>query len=275
MLSRRWWLVAMAAAVGTLPGCGGGEPAQPAPAPTPQAAAPAPEPTPEPAPAPEPAKPGLSLYGEAVLRGTVYGPPPAKPAFVTMSGDQYCEHAHTEPVPEPSQQISADGRVQWAFVYVKAGMEDRAYPTPEATVTLNQVGCMFDPHVFGIMTDQVFEIHNSDQTTHNVNAKPTNNKRFNVGHPPIPGLVHKKSFPNPDVMVRVKCDVHPWMSNYIGVLPHPFYAVTDAAGTFTIPKLPPGTYTIAAWHETLGTVEQEVEIPADGEVALDFRFGAS
>ena len=262
-------MAATALLAACLTGCGGGEEPQA----QPQAAAPRPA-----TPAATPTAPAASVAatGNATVRGTVTGPAPAatlKP--IKMSADAYCVKAHEHPVVPQRGAIGPDGRVRWAFVYVKAGLEGRAYPTPDAAVRLDQVGCMFEPHVFGVQTGQPIAIHNSDHTTHNVHAKAKVNKAFNLGHPPVPGLVHTKRFSKPEVMVRIKCDVHPWMSSYVGVLPHPYYAVTGADGTYSLSGLPAGTYTIAAWHESLGEHEAQVTVPGDGETTLDLTFPAS
>lgn len=193
-----------------------------------------------------------------------------------MTTDPTCQSAHEGPVYDNSTVISAEGQVQWAFVYVKRGLEGYVIPPAEGVVVLDQVGCMYVPHVFGLQTDQTLEILNSDATLHNIHALPhTPNKAFNIAHPNTPGLIHRKRFANPDVMVEFQCHVHPWMTAYGGVLPHSFFSVTDAAGTFAIPNLPPGDYTVAAWHETLGELDRTITIPESGDVTLDFAFETS
>ena len=208
------------------------------------------------------------------LRGTVTGPRPAtEPEPINMSTDITCSHGRTGPVLSQKAVITETGQVQWAFVYVKTGLEGYVIPEAAEAVVLDQKGCMYSPHVFGVQTNQPIEIHNSDDTLHNVHAIPHKpNKRFNIAHPNVPGLVHRKSFTNPDVMVRIKCDVHPWMNAYVGVLPHGFSAVTGATGAYTIANLPPGEYTIGVWHEMLGEQEYVVAISADGDTTLDVQF---
>ena len=121
------------------------------------------------------------------------------------------------------------------------------------------------------MVGQELEIRNSDATLHNVHALPTASKPFNNAMP-MKGMTIKRKFTAPEVMVRVKCDVHPWMAAYIGVLPHPFFAVSGEDGAFTIANVPPGTYTIEAWHEKMGTQTASVTV-ADGAAATaDFTF---
>jgi len=128
--------------------------------------------------------------------------------------------------------------------------------------------------VFGVMVGQTLEITNSDPTLHNIHALPKGNQEFNTGQP-IQGMKTTHVFTNAEVMVPFKCDVHGWMNAYIGVLPHPFFATTGADGAFSISGLPPGTYTIEAWHEKLGTKTQSVTIAASGTATADFSFAST
>jgi hypothetical protein len=127
--------------------------------------------------------------------------------------------------------------------------------------------------VLGIQVGQPFEILSSDNTLHNVHAMPESNREFNKGQP-MAGIKHSHVFTAKEVMVPFKCDVHRWMNAYVGVLDHPFFAVTGADGSFELKGLPPGTYTIEAWHEKLGTRTQTVTIDAKqtGEVAFTFTI---
>jgi hypothetical protein len=129
---------------------------------------------------------------------------------------------------------------------------------------------MYHPRVIGVMVNQDIRLLNSDPTLHNVHALPKKGE-FNVGMPRQNMEIVKK-LSNPQVMVHFKCDVHPWMSAWVGVLEHPFFAVSDAAGAYSIPNLPAGTYTIEAWHEELGTRAQTVSVGESPAVALDFAF---
>jgi hypothetical protein len=138
-------------------------------------------------------------------------------------------------------------------------------------VSLDQQGCRYSPHVFGIQTGQTLEILNSDPTLHNIHAMPANNREFNTGQP-IQGMKTEQSFENVEVMVPFKCDVHGWMNAYAGVLDHPYFAVTTADGGFELSNVPPGTYTVEAWHETLGTQTQSVTVDASGTAEVSFTF---
>jgi len=121
--------------------------------------------------------------------------------------------------------------------------------------------------------NQPFDIINSDATLHNINAKPTANTSFNIAQP-VKGMKTTKKFTKPEIMVKFKCNVHPWMSAYAGVLDHPFFGVSDEQGAVTIAGLPAGTYTLEAWHETFGTQTQSVSV-GDGETtSVEFTFKA-
>jgi uncharacterized protein (DUF2141 family) len=137
-------------------------------------------------------------------------------------------------------------------------------------VKFDQQGCTYSPKVFGIQVNQPFEIINSDSTLHNVHAMSSQSKPFNLGMP-IKGMKIKKTFDNPEVMVKVKCDVHPWMNAYIGVLNHPFYSVSNNEGSFELKNLPAGKYTIEAWHEKYGVQTQEVTV-AEGDASQEVNF---
>jgi hypothetical protein len=141
-------------------------------------------------------------------------------------------------------------------------------------VVFDQRNCVYHPHIFGIMTKQNLEIINSDATLHNVHATPVNSQEFNVGMP-TQGMKITKSFKKPEVMVHIKCEVHPWMSAYAGVLDHPFFAVAGKGGSFELPKLPAGTYTLEAWHEKLGTQTQQVTVADGGSADVTFNFGTA
>lgn len=189
---------------------------------------------------------------------------------ISMAADPTCASLHSEPVFDDSVVANQNGTLKNVFVYVKEGLEGKAFPVPDQAVTIDQQGCQYHPHVFGIQAGQPLEIINSDNTLHNVHSMAEKNKQFNLGMP-LQGMKLKKKFDTPEVMAKFKCDVHPWMHAYIGVLTHPFYSVTDEAGTFEIENLPPGQYTIEAWHEKFGTQTQQVTV-SEGASSVDFTF---
>lgn len=169
--------------------------------------------------------------------------------------------------------VNADGGLKNVFVYVKNSFDDYAFDTPAEAVTMDQKGCVYVPRVFGVRVGQPIEMVNGDATVHNVHALPMQNQEFNESQP-RKGMRTTKVFTVPEVMVRVKCDFHGWMAAHVGVMSHPFFAVTDANGAFAIKGLPPGKYDIEAWHETFGTRSQEVTIASGSQQTMTLAFSA-
>jgi plastocyanin len=170
--------------------------------------------------------------------------------------------------------VNANGTLANVFVYVKAGLPAGAtYPAPTTAVVLDQNGCRYHPHVLGVMVGQNLEILNSDPVLHNIKAKAVKNRPFNVSQPSA-GMKTMRTFAAPEVMVALECNVHGWMNAFLGVLPHPFFAVTGTDGSFEIKGLPPGTYTIEAWHEKYGTQSATVTVAGATPKTQDFTFAA-
>jgi plastocyanin len=157
------------------------------------------------------------------------------------------------------------------FVYVKAGLEGKKFPAPSTPVEITQQGCEYHPHVFGIQVGQKLLIKNEDPTLHNIHARATVNSEFNVGQP-NKGMSTTKSFDKVEVMLPFRCDVHNWMNAFAGVLDHPYYAVTGDDGSFKIANLPPGTYTLVAWQEKLGTQTATITVAAKDTKEAAFTF---
>ena len=170
--------------------------------------------------------------------------------------------------------VGDDGSLQNVFVYVKEGLGDRTFDAPSEPVVLNQDGCRYTPHVFGIQVGQPLQVLNSDPTLHNIHATPTTNQEFNTGQP-IEGMTFDHAFTDVEVMVPFKCDVHSWMNANVGVLDHPYYAVSGEGGAFDISRLPPGDYVIEAWHEMLGAQTQNVTVGESETVEISFTFSVS
>ncbi|MFQ5525644.1 MAG: carboxypeptidase regulatory-like domain-containing protein [Thermoanaerobaculia bacterium] len=207
--------------------------------------------------------------GNAAINGTINYSNGDPDAAIKMDADPVCAGLHPEGA--ETQTVVADGGgLANVFVYVKEGISG-SYDAPSEPALLDQQGCTYRPHVSGIMTAQTLVIRNSDPTLHNVHALPNNNEEFNQGQP-FQDMELEKEFANAEVMVRFKCDVHPWMGAYIGVVDHPFFAVSGADGSFSIGGLPAGDYVLEAWHETLGTQTQSVTVGADGAVDVSFDF---
>jgi len=208
-----------------------------------------------------------TVTGKVTFAGT---PPPAQ--AVKLSSDPYCEKANPGLKTE-TEVVGSDGSVGNVFVYVKDGLGNRTFPTPSEPVIMDQKGCHYTPHVMGIQIGQPLQIVNSDDTLHNVHGLAKANKEFNQGQP-IQGMKMTHTFSTKEVMIPFKCDVHGWMNAWIGVLDHPYYAVTSTDGTFSLKGLPPGTYTIEAWHEKLGTQTQTVTVGEKETKNLAFTFKA-
>jgi plastocyanin len=164
--------------------------------------------------------------------------------------------------------------LQNVFVYVKDGLGDRTFQAPTTPVVLDQQGCKYMPHVFGAQVGQPVLIKNSDGTLHNVHAVPKVNAEFNFGQP-LKGMETKRTFDKPEIMVPFRCDVHGWMAAYGGIVPHPFFAVTAADGTFEIKGLPAGTFTIETWHEQFGLQMQTVTVDGAAAGKADFSYKPS
>jgi plastocyanin len=158
--------------------------------------------------------------------------------------------------------VSNEGAVKWTLVSIKGKVEGN-FPTPKEPVVVDQVGCVFVPHVVAMMSGQEIEYRNSDPVSHNIRATPKKNPSFNNIFAAKMGS--KSKFDAPEIGIPLKCDIHFWMSSYVHVLPHPFYAVTGEDGSFVIRNVPPGTYSLLAWHESLKNQSESVTVGA-GEV---------
>jgi hypothetical protein len=219
--------------------------------------------------APDPATTG-TVTGKVVVEGTV---PPAD--LIRLDGDPKCESLAAGETRRAEYVVMGDGNtLQNVFVYVKDGLPGRMYPVPSEPVVLDQQKCRYVPRVLGVQVGQQLTIKNSDPLLHNVRAESAINEPFDIGTP-VQGMEVKRTFVTREVMVPFKCNVHAWMNAYVGVLEHPFFAVTDSTGRFTLPKLPPGSYTIEIWHERFGTHTQQVTVAASGTNDLTFTYKVS
>ncbi len=208
-----------------------------------------------------------TLTGKAVFPGK------SSDEVIRMSADPVCAGTNGGKPVLRGELIANNGGLANVFVYIKEGIRPGMYATaPPPPVELDQNGCLYSPHVIGLRTGQTLRIRNSDPTLHNIHALGKANPPFNVGMA-TRGQTVEKTFQKPEIMLRMKCDVHGWMGAYLGVLDHPFFAVTDANGGYTINGIPPGQYKLEAWHEKLGAREGMLTIPATGVVqAVNFDF---
>ncbi|HET7696851.1 MAG TPA: carboxypeptidase regulatory-like domain-containing protein [Vicinamibacterales bacterium] len=204
-----------------------------------------------------------TIKGKVVLEGT----PPENPV-IKMTSDPACGNAEVR----AESYLVNDGALQNVFVYIKDGLGNKyIFDTPTEPVKLDQKNCHYVPHVLGVRVTQPLEVSNSDETLHNVHGVPQVNREFNQGQP-IVGMKNTVSFTSPEVMIPFKCDVHAWMSAYVGVVSHPYFAVTAREGTFELKTVPPGTYTIEAWHEKLGRQTQTVTLGEKDSKDVTFTF---
>ena len=216
----------------------------------------------------------LDPAATGTIAGTVtfLGPAPAmKP--VALGGDPQCARQHQGPVLSGDALVH-DGKVENAFVYVKDGLGARTFAVPEAPVTIDQVGCLYAPHVAGAQTCQPIEFVNGDPTLHNVHGSPARSAPWNFSMA-VQGGKRRIRVESPEVMIPVACDVHPWMRAYVGVLPHPFFAVTGADGRFSLRGVPAGEYVLAAWHERFGAREARVTLGAGETKDVAFAYAES
>lgn len=212
------------------------------------------------------------VYGGGNVNGTVkYEGPVPRMKAIRMSADPACMAMHETPPRQEWLLIGEKGEVGNVFVYVKEGIAGMTFPVPEEAAVMDQSGCRYDPHVFGVRANQPIDILNSDGTLHNVHAVPKINRGFNEAMPAVRKKI-TKTFDKPEIMVRFKCDVHPWMGSYVGVLEHPYFAVTGVDGSFEIGDLPPGDYTLEAWHERLKTRTAEISVKEGETTTVDFTF---
>ena len=202
---------------------------------------------------------------------TYHGPKPSR-KVISMDADAKCEAANgNKPVYNEPILTGKDSGLANAFVYVQAGLEGKKFEPPKEKVLLDQRGCMFVPHVVGIQAAQPLDVKNSDNVGHNIRPMPKNNAAWSDEQAPgAVDTIHK--FARTEVMIPVKCNVHEWMHSWIGVVENPYFAVTGPDGAFELKNLPPGDYTIAVWHETLGTQAKQVHVAASQPVAIDFSY---
>ncbi len=190
---------------------------------------------------------------------------------IAMDAEPTCAAKHSGKVYPETVVVNPNGTLKNVFVYVKTGLEGKAFPAPQNAVTLNQVGCMYDPHVFGVQTGQDLKIVNSDATTHNVHAMAQVNPDFNIGQRQGAGPIIR-IFDKPETTVPIVCNQHPWMKAVAHVISNPYFAVSGSDGGFEIKNLPPGTYTLEALHEKYGAITQQVTVVAGKPVSVNFSF---
>jgi len=204
---------------------------------------------------------------EVGFNGTAPAPKP-----VNMRSTPVCANMHPDPVFEQPVEVK-DGRLANVVVYIKEGFGDRAFTFPTDPVTIDQRGCLYKPRIAAVMVGQPLEFRNSDPEAHNVHGRPevVDSWNFLMSRPNSTRTVY---FDKAEVGIRVGCDVHPWMNAYVSVIDNPYFGVTGEDGTVTLKNVPPGHYTIATWHETLGILSQQVTLPASGTAQVQLTYDA-
>ena len=206
-----------------------------------------------------------AITGKVQFTGTAPEPQPILMDSEPTCQEQYPDGAFTETV-----VVNDNGTLRNVFVYVKEGLGDLKFPVSKEGVVLDQQGCRYRPHVFGVQAKQDLIIRNSDGILHNIHPMPTTNRPFNLGQPVIMNTT--RQFDKAEVMIPIECDVHEWMKGYAGVLDHPYFAATGADGTFSLPNLPPGSYTLVAWHELYGEQTMQVTVGEKETKEVEFTF---
>ena len=216
---------------------------------------------------------GCSRPPASPLKPAYYHPDPATVGTITG-----CAKLHGEPVSDEEVLVThtatgqgGEDRLANVFVYLKAGLEGKSFEPPAEPIVIEQRGCWFGPRVQGIMVGQTLKVVNSDPLTHNIHPMAVVNREWNQsqspGEPPF-----TRRFSQPEVMVRIKCNIHNWMHAWVGAVAHPYFVVTGKDGTFSLAGVPPGSYTIEAWHEKLGRQELQLTLSANGRSELIFNF---
>ena len=210
-----------------------------------------------------------SVTGNVQLNGM---PPKMKP--INMAAEPSCAKQH--PTPPTSQEVvvGKEGALENVVVYLKGDFSKYKFDTPSAPVSITQKGCMYDPHIIALQTNQPFQVVNADSVTHNIHPLPKDNREWNESQPPGAAPIDRM-FSHEEIGFPVKCNIHPWMKAYVSVFDNPYFAVTGPDGSFDLKNVPPGSYTLVAWHELYGTSEQPVTIAPKESKTLKVVFQAS
>ncbi len=194
---------------------------------------------------------GIDQQGAKITGIVKYGGKVSKTKkVIDMSSDKFCTVSHAQPVPRQLHRVfgtnGEDKVIQNVFVWISKGLESKDFSVPGKPVVLNQNGCIYTPHLMGVMVGQELHVLNNDKTNHNVHSyvgrKTVDNNASG------PGSTIRWKFKRA-MKLKVKCDVHSWMTGYVHVVEHPFFAVTQDDGTFELRGVPPGEYEVSVWHE--------------------------
>jgi plastocyanin len=215
------------------------------------------------------AKPDSSSSGSVVGRVRLEGPKP-EVTRTNMMSDPNCAKAHPGGAMSEDFVVGNDGSLENVVVFISDGVNEKSFDVPAEPATIEQKGCIYKSHVTAIRANQKLKITNSDNTLHNIHPVPTNNREWNKAQPG--GSTLEETFAREEIAIPVKCNVHPWMRSYIAVFKHPYFTVTGKGGSFDLRNLPPGEYTVKAWHEKLGMIPQKITVTAGEAKKIDFVF---
>lgn len=214
---------------------------------------------------PDPATSG-TIGGKVRFVGKKPAPKP-----IDMDQDPQCAKLHGQTVYDDPVSVSPDGALANAFVWIKHGLDGKKFETPAGPAIIDQRGCWFGPRVMGVRVGQTFKVLNSDPVTHNIHPLAETNREWNQSQAPGAEPL-TRTFATTEVMIRVKCNIHNWMRAWVGVVDHPYFAVTGEDGRFQLKNVPPGNYTIEVWHETLGRQEKQINLDQSGRIDAVFEF---
>jgi plastocyanin len=209
--------------------------------------------------------------GEGTVSGTVLlaGSQPAA-TRINMAADPGCLKTRAAPVNTEEVVTGASGALKNVVVYISDGLGNRSFDPPKGPAVFEQKGCTYNPHILGMRTRQTLEVINSDPTSHNIHPVPQNNREWNIFQAPASSPI-EETFAREEI-VPVRCNVHPWMKGYIAVFKHPYFAITNEDGAFDLKNVPPGDYTVQAWHEKYGRLSQKVSLEPNQTKTLEFVF---
>lgn len=214
-------------------------------------------------------RPSAARTGTITGHITFAGKPPGNPV-IRMGMDPKCADMNRgRMVIQEEALVTADGSVANVFVRLEGAFPQT--PVPSQPVVIDQRACVYGPRVVGVRVGQMLQVRNDDDLLHNVHSSSASSNSFNVGQPKA-GLVFTFTPRAPEVMVKIGCDVHRWMTAFVGVMTHPYFAVTDTTGRFTIANVPPGTYTLKTWHEQFGERSTTVAVRAGATAGTDVSY---
>ncbi len=197
-----------------------------------------------------------------------------KMKVINMAAEAACAKQHSTPATTQDVLVGKDGALENVVVYLKGDFSQYKFDNPQTPITIMQKGCMYEPHVLALETGQSLQVVNADPVTHNIHPVPKDNREWNESQPPGAAAIDQ-SFAHEEIAIPVKCNIHPWMKAYIAVFGDPYFVVTGKDGSFDLKNVPPGTYTLVAWHELYGPQEQTVTVGPKESKTIQIKFNAS